>query len=88
MRRAIDPVDYWADRFIAAGARVLMTFERFMELSHARRERLLARAAEWRDIQNRQERQLQDAGWHGQMLITPIHHKPRLAWFRAGRRHK
>ena len=88
MIRAIDSVDYLADRFIATGARVLMTFERFMELNDARRERTLARAAEWRDLQNAQEHQLREAGWHGQALINPIHHKPRHAWFRAGRAHK
>lgn len=88
MNRAIDTLDFWADRFIAAGARVLMTFDRFMELSESRRERMLARAAEWRDLQNAQERQLHEAAWHGQALINPFHHKPRRAWFRAGRAHK
>jgi len=84
-------LNYWAERFIAEGAREVMTFEEFMALSAPlRTRRLHALSLTAHELQERMERQLPDATFHGHALIDPFHHgirKSRHAWFRNERNH-
>lgn len=85
-------LNYWAERFIAAGVVAAMTFEAFIELPVPMRERRIQQttALDALLLQERLERQLPDAGWRGNALIDPFHHgirKRRNAWFRNDRNH-
>ena len=77
-------LNYWADRFVGANAQRAVSFEQFMQLPHALRERRLQQAIEARHLQECLERELPNAGLHGGTLIDPIRHDPsevRRPWF-------
>jgi hypothetical protein len=84
-------IEFWGDRFVAAGLRAVMTFEQFMTLSPPMRERrsqllLDAEIRMAREI----ERQFPDAALHDGALIEPFHHgkfQLRKPWFRNDRNH-
>ena len=79
-----EQIDYWADKFISAGLRSVMTFGAFMELSVPMRERRLYHAAQAAVIQERFDRSTPDAALHGPRLIDPFRHAPRSyrrPWF-------
>jgi hypothetical protein len=85
-------LNYWAERFVLAGGAALMPFEQFMALPLAVRERRLEhlQAIDSHDLQERLERALPDAAWHGPVFIDPFHHgvrRGRHAWFRNDRNH-
>jgi hypothetical protein len=84
-------LDFWANRFISAGLRVVMTFEQYMRLSPAlreRREQLMLQAEAMMAL--RIQRDCPDAALHGGALIEPFHHgkrRLRQPWFRNARNH-
>lgn len=78
MRIADETLDYWAERFIAASLADAMTFDAFMRLSPALRERRIAHAQAIRQMQHACERTLPDAALHGDRVIDPLHHGPRI----------
>jgi hypothetical protein len=71
-------LDYWADLFVETGIADVMTFEAFMTLAPALRERRNAQIALSRHEQHRVDRGLPDAALHDNRLIDPMHHGPRL----------
>jgi len=84
-------IDFWADRFVGAGLSVVMSFEQFMMLSPALRERRsqLMLEAETR-VSRVIERYFPDAALHDGALIEPFHHglrRMRHPWFRNDRNH-
>lgn len=79
-----EQLDYWAEKFIGAGLRSVMTFGAFMKLSVPMRERRIHQAAQAAVIQERFERAIPDAALHGAALIDPMRHGPRSykrPWF-------
>lgn len=90
--RIPDPtLDFWAERFIAAGLAAVMTFEQYMQLTPALRERrgLVMLDADAR-MSRRLDREYPTAALHGSALIEPIHHGTkqfRRPWFRNNRNH-
>lgn len=84
-------LDFWADRFIADGLGDAMTFEEYMSLTLALRERRSRMLCESeRHIGQMIDRLHPDAALHGTALIEPIHHgvrEFRRPWFRNHRNH-
>lgn len=84
-----ETLEYWGDRFVASGLRVVTTFEDFMQMSPPLRNRRLVQCAQVRVLQERIERRLPDAGLRDSVLVDPIHHGKRVNrkpwWFRAYR---
>lgn len=75
---ADETLNYWADRFVAARLAEVMSLEQFLTLSPALRERRIAQHCDVRHLQGAMERDLPDATVHGDRLIDPLHHDPRL----------
>lgn len=67
-------LNYWGNRFINAGLADAMTFEAFLTLSPALRERRIAQMDVVRHLQNSVDRLLPDACIHGDRLIDPMYH--------------
>lgn len=72
-----ETLDYWADRFIAAGLADILSFEQFMSMSPALRERRIEQLRVAREAQQRIGHDPPDAALHGDRLIDPMHHGPR-----------
>ena len=87
-----DPtLDFWAERFIAAELRAVMTFEQYMQLTPALRERRgqLMLSADT-SVQLRVERECPNASLHGDALVEPVHNRTgefRRPWYRNNRKH-
>ncbi len=76
--RVPDPtLEHWADRFVCAHLAEVMTFEQFMHLPPALRERRIAHMEIARLIRRRAERELPDAALHDRRWIDPMHHGKR-----------
>lgn len=87
---ADEQLDYWAERFIASGLRVVMTFGAFMDLNVPLRERRLSHAAQATFLQEGIERRFPDAALHGHVLVDPMRHgkrELRRPWFFNLRHH-
>lgn len=73
-----ETLDYLAERFIAEGLAETMSFEQFLCLSPALRERRIEQLHEIRRAQQIADRATPpDATVHGDRLIDPLHHGPR-----------
>jgi len=87
---ADEHLQYWSRRFLEADLGDFMRFEEFMELSVPLRERRLAHALVAHETELMVERELPDAGLHGERLIDPFIHgirKFKRAWFYQLHRH-
>lgn len=71
-------LDHWAGRFIDAGLAECLSFEAFMQLAPALRERRIQQMSLVRHVQHHAERGLPDAAVHGNRLIDPFHHGVRV----------
>ncbi len=84
-------LNYWADRYIASNVRDGLTFDRFLALSPALRERRLAQQAEIDALRSRVERTAASTAAHDGKLIAPIKRPPpfrlRKPWFFRQRTH-
>ena len=84
-----ETLNYWAERFIAAGLADVMSFQQFIELPAALRERRIAQADLIRIAQQCVGPEPPDATVHGDRLIDPMHHGAREfrrpSWFRRPR---
>lgn len=69
-----ETLDYWAGRFIAAGLADTLSFDQFMELSPALRERRIEQQRIAREAQQRIGSDPPDAALHGDRLIDPMQH--------------
>lgn len=79
---ADETLNHWADRFIDARLAEAMSFEQFLTLSPALRERRITQHREVRHLQGALERDLPDAAMHGDRLIDPLHHQAPRPWRR------
>lgn len=81
MNHTDEAIEHWGDRFVTSGISDQLSFDQFMELTPAQRERRLSMAAEVEQLRRRAERTLPaTCRKHDQTRVAPIRRR-RWPWF-------